>query len=294
MAKATDVAGTQEEALSEREQALERRENALRETLRGAQAELMSREQALVEREKKVLEQERDLQKMQQEIEDKRTAMQTREQELEQIQQRLQSEKGSAVAREGGDASSSAKLEQLTDMVAKLTEALNQARNSGHEASERCGKFEAEVRDLKSELSRATYAAKAAEARLSHQEKSMHEPSRSSLDEQVSKQLAAQVDVMRAPSNASSMLGGGVAKAIAAALQDVELGNRSGVTLVDLGLADIRGIHEADNFLRVLAALMTVRADARLVVFGLWAICHLIYIAYIMYAHIFQRRACLH
>lgn len=294
MAQATDESGTREATLSEREQALERREKTLRETLRGAQAELMTREQALVEREQKALEQERGLEKMRQDVEERQTAMQAREQELEQLQQHLQSGEGSAMAREGAGASSTPKLEQLTDMVAKLTEALNQARNSEHAASERCGRFEAEVRDLKNELSKATYAAKAAEARLSHQERSVHESSRSCSDEQASKQLVAQVDVMRASQHASSTVGGGVAKAIAAALQDVELGNRSGVTIVDLGLADIRGIHEADSFLRVLAALMTVRADARLVVFGLWAICHLIYIIYIMYAHLFQRRACLH
>jgi len=69
-------------------------------------------------------------------------------------------------------------------------------------------------------------------------------------------------------------------------LQDVELGERSGVTLVDLGLADFSGLPAADRFLQLLSAFMAVRADARLAVFGLWLLCHLIYVIYLIYANI--------
>lgn len=79
----------------------------------------------------------------------------------------------------------------------------------------------------------------------------------------------------------------GVAGAIASSiLQDMEIGERSQVTLTDLGLSQISGLPEADKFLQLLSALMAVRADARLTVFGLWLLCHLIYVIYLIYAHL--------
>jgi len=306
---ATDETGSREVALSAREQALERREKTLRETLHGAQAELMRREQVLVEREKTVLEQEHGLQEMQKEIEKRQAAVQTLEQELEQHQRRLQSREESVEAREVVKSSSESPsspagptLEQLTDVVAQLTEALNRARNSERGTSERCEILETQVRELNCELGRARDAAQsAAEARQSHQEhqasraetkRPVHESSRSSLDDRASSQL--EVDLLTARLPASSTVGGGVARAIAAALHDIELGNRSSVTIVDLGLSDVHGLNEADRILHVLTSLMAVRADARLIVFGLWAICHLIYVVYVIYAHLFQKRVCLH
>merc|ERR1712232_1502759 len=82
---------------------------------------------------------------------------------------------------------------------------------------------------------------------------------------------------------------GGLTGTIAAMLQDVEMGERSGVMLRDLGLEDIAGVPQLDQFLQLLSALMSVRADARLVVFGLWLLCHLIYVVYLLYEHVIRR-----
>mmetsp|Transcript_89382 Transcript_89382/g.286401 ORF Transcript_89382/g.286401 Transcript_89382/m.286401 type:complete len:943 (+) Transcript_89382:72-2900(+) len=79
---------------------------------------------------------------------------------------------------------------------------------------------------------------------------------------------------------------GGLAGAIAGVLQDVEMGDKAGITLVDLGLSDLAIMQPLDKFLQLLSALMTVRADARLAVFGVWMLCHLIYVVYLVYAHL--------
>lgn len=82
---------------------------------------------------------------------------------------------------------------------------------------------------------------------------------------------------------------GGVGGAIAAVLQDVEMGQQKGVTLQDLGLSELTGLPPLDNFLQLLSALMTVRADARLAVFGVWVLCHMIYVIYLIYEHFVKR-----
>ena len=63
---------------------------------------------------------------------------------------------------------------------------------------------------------------------------------------------------------------------------------RSGVSLHDLGLGDIAFLTDADKFMQLVSALMAVRADARLTVFGLWLLCHMIYVLYLIYAHVFK------
>lgn len=83
--------------------------------------------------------------------------------------------------------------------------------------------------------------------------------------------------------------GGGVQSLIAGVLQDVEAGGRGGVTIYDLGVQDITGIGTVDKFLQLVAALMAVRADVRFGVFGAWALCHLIYVLYLVWEHLPRR-----
>jgi len=75
--------------------------------------------------------------------------------------------------------------------------------------------------------------------------------------------------------------GSKIGSAIAEILQDVELGDKAGVTLTDLGMStSSRCLGPIDSMLQRLSALMTVRADARLAGFGVWAFCHVIYIVF--------------
>merc|ERR1712187_265382 len=91
------------------------------------------------------------------------------------------------------------------------------------------------------------------------------------------------------PQSDALNVNGGIAGSIAALLQDVEQGDRSGVTLRDLGLENIAGMAQADHYLQLLSALMAVRADARLVIFSLWVLCHMIYLLYLVYEHFIRR-----
>lgn len=118
------------------------------------------------------------------------------------------------------------------------------------------------------------------------------------LEGQLSRAHVAEQEAIRSSANAKGVnnvvlqamsdgqvVPGGVAGIIAGVLQDVELGEKAGVTLVDLGLSDFAVLSPLDRFLQLLSALMTVRADARLAVFGVWVLCHLIYVIYLVYAH---------
>jgi len=67
---------------------------------------------------------------------------------------------------------------------------------------------------------------------------------------------------------------------------DLELG-RSGTTLAELGLGDLPALHRVDSALQGLAVLMAWRSDLRMAVFGVWILCHAIYMANIFYARMF-------
>mmetsp|Transcript_39523 Transcript_39523/g.91773 ORF Transcript_39523/g.91773 Transcript_39523/m.91773 type:complete len:546 (-) Transcript_39523:86-1723(-) len=111
-------------------------------------------------------------------------------------------------------------------------------------------------------------------------------------DEQEVEQRVAKVAAAKGVCAPLGFLGnnsGGVAGAITAVLQDVEVGQREGVTLHDLGLADFSALPAVDHFLQILSALMAVRADARLAVFGLWILCHCIYVVYLIYEHFVKK-----
>lgn len=86
----------------------------------------------------------------------------------------------------------------------------------------------------------------------------------------------------RALSGGDGMLG--MTKSLAVHLRDLESGDAKCVTVRDIGL-DVAGVVPLDGFLQVLSAIMANRADASLGVFGVWLLCHCIYILYLIYAH---------
>merc|ERR1711907_538841 len=63
---------------------------------------------------------------------------------------------------------------------------------------------------------------------------------------------------------------------------------RCDTSLADLGFADFETLQTVDRGLQYLSALMALRSDVRLSVFGVWLLCHLIYMANIFYEHFLQ------
>merc|ERR1711933_649152 len=57
---------------------------------------------------------------------------------------------------------------------------------------------------------------------------------------------------------------------------DLELG-RAGSTLADLGLDGVRGLQQADKVLEGFSVLLAWRSDIRLTFFGIWILCHGLY-----------------
>jgi len=67
---------------------------------------------------------------------------------------------------------------------------------------------------------------------------------------------------------------------------DLELG-RAGSTLADLGLDGVRGLQQADNALQGFSVLLAWRSDIRLTFFGIWILCHGLYMFYIFMPGLF-------
>mmetsp|Transcript_37454 Transcript_37454/g.86400 ORF Transcript_37454/g.86400 Transcript_37454/m.86400 type:complete len:1136 (-) Transcript_37454:40-3447(-) len=152
-----------------------------------------------------------------------------------------------------------------------------QAERKATEAARR------EAQEAKQQFQDATTRAQRLEAQLSKARLG------DSSDQQVAK-LVGRASSASAANTAQTFVGsGGVAGLIAASLQDVEMGTSTGVTLSDLGLSDVALIPEADRYLQLLTAVMAVRADARLTVFGMWLLCHTIYVLYLFYEHLLRR-----
>mmetsp|Transcript_94616 Transcript_94616/g.244862 ORF Transcript_94616/g.244862 Transcript_94616/m.244862 type:complete len:461 (-) Transcript_94616:44-1426(-) len=99
--------------------------------------------------------------------------------------------------------------------------------------------------------------------------------------------VESQCMVLDAEKQHSALLGvkdgNAVGGAIAGSLRDVELGEKAAVTLTDLGVGHCRALGPLDRLLQRVSALMTVRADARLFGFGIWAFCHLIYVTFLVH-----------
>jgi len=58
-----------------------------------------------------------------------------------------------------------------------------------------------------------------------------------------------------------------------------------GKTLADLGCGDLESLKTVDLAVRNLSALMTLRSDVRLSVFGIWILCHAVYMVHVFYMH---------
>jgi chromosome segregation ATPase len=65
---------------------------------------------------------------------------------------------------------------------------------------------------------------------------------------------------------------------------DLELGG-GGVGVSELLIGDLPGLTLLDSKCQQLTELMTARADVRLAFFGLWAVCHFLYVSYLVYMH---------
>merc|ERR1719215_655082 len=156
-------------------------------------------------------------------------------------------------------------VQRLKSELQTRTSELQGSRNEAVEIRKQTKELSAKVQRLEGQLSRAHVAEQEA-IRSSASAKGVHNAA------------------LRAVSEGQAAAGG-VAGIIAGVLQDVELGDKAGITLTDLGLGDIVVLSPVDRFLQLLSALMTVRADARLAVSGLWILCHLIYVIYLVYAH---------
>jgi len=74
----------------------------------------------------------------------------------------------------------------------------------------------------------------------------------------------------------------GATKALSPIMPE-ELARFGVVGLADLGEA--KALHSVDRALQCLAMLMAWRSDVRLAVFGLWLICHFLYMANLLYEH---------
>lgn len=66
---------------------------------------------------------------------------------------------------------------------------------------------------------------------------------------------------------------------------DLELGGAGGVGVRELLIGDFPGLAFMDSKCQQLTEFMNVRADARLAIFGLWALCHLLYVSYLVSVH---------
>jgi len=66
---------------------------------------------------------------------------------------------------------------------------------------------------------------------------------------------------------------------------DLELGGAGGVGVRELLIGDFPGLAFMDSKCQQLTEFMNVRADARLAIFGLWALCHLLFVSYLVSVH---------
>merc|ERR1719195_283816 len=67
---------------------------------------------------------------------------------------------------------------------------------------------------------------------------------------------------------------------------DLEVG-RAGSTLADIGLDGVQGLQQADRVLQGFSVLLAWRSDIRLTFFGLWILCHCLYMVHTFIARLF-------
>eukprot|EP00438_Fugacium_kawagutii_P017104 Skav204594 [mRNA] locus=scaffold672:185304:186115:- [translate_table: standard] len=235
----------------------------------------------------RVAEAEQDLET----LEDRERKLLTKEAEFQQ----LMAEKTKALEEREAAAAADAKVHRcFYEELEEQKQLLEERDQAALEQAAMLEKKETDVEALQSKLTTQQLELQKLEQGLRKRElqctqreqEAKQAASRARLEAQASREVE-QTRAKMSTGGGSISEAGGVAGAIAVnILQDMEIGERSAVTLTDLGLSQISGLPEADRFLQVLSALMAVRADARLTVFGLWLLCHLIYVVYLIYAHL--------
>jgi len=85
----------------------------------------------------------------------------------------------------------------------------------------------------------------------------------------------------------AKMLGAMQGRDVDDSCDDLESGFCGGSSIRDMGLGDVECLRLFDVALQHLSALMVGRAEARLGIFGIWLLCHLLYVASLLYYHIF-------
>mmetsp|Transcript_112323 Transcript_112323/g.204193 ORF Transcript_112323/g.204193 Transcript_112323/m.204193 type:complete len:660 (-) Transcript_112323:116-2095(-) len=284
-----------------------------------AVARLAEQERELVERDRKLQESEEELAKQRQRLTLREDAVASREEFVADFEQ-TQAERhkaltsreqavedmradAEAVRKAAEDHRAEAEAASRNDANGKEnTAATNGSPSAAKSRRHATGDSEVEVSKLQAELRaksqdaeasrsetlRAQCAAEELRTKVQVLEARLH---RSRGEVQEAEQRAANFSNAKGSAMAplASLGNGTLPSLITGVLQDVELGERASVTLVDLGLQDISGLPQADRFLQLLSAVMVVRADARLVVFGLWCFCHAMYVVYLVYEHFMRR-----
>jgi len=176
---------------------------------------------------------------------------------------------------EARDAASGA---QATELQAQI-DALMQSSRIGEEAlrsnSAALQKEQQRSRQLQAELQEA----RASHTRAAHQAAKLHQ---------------AEIELVQLQSASSDKAEGGnrtrpssVPEAAALAIfGDLEMGN-AGSTLADLGLDGVQGLQQADRALQGFSVLLAWRSDLRLTFFGLWILCHSLYMFYLFIPRLF-------
>mmetsp|Transcript_67964 Transcript_67964/g.176545 ORF Transcript_67964/g.176545 Transcript_67964/m.176545 type:complete len:184 (+) Transcript_67964:2-553(+) len=143
-----------------------------------------------------------------------------------------------------------------------------------------------EERRLRAELASELEGAKVAQAqaaqqmaRLRQSEEEFLEVKLASQEMQVLRATGGRPLPPRRPGDGPTSVPEAAAMAI---FGDLELG-RSGVALGELGLGEMPWMQSADKALQSVAVLMAWRADIRLAIFGVWLLCHTLYMLGVFY-----------
>jgi len=138
---------------------------------------------------------------------------------------------------------------------------------------------------LQEERRRSLDLQKALDAAKASPEKAMQHVAKVAQSQEQLVKLQRSIDERSLPKPRSTGAPSTVPEAAALAIfGDLELG-RSGTTLAELGLGEFQSAHKLDMALQHVAVLMAWRSDVRMAIFGLWALCHLMYMASIFYTH---------
>lgn len=175
---------------------------------------------------------------------------------------------------------------KLVDKVAQLNEALAQAQADVARYQDLQALSDRDTKSMRSQLQSAT--AEAQNARSTVKDATAKNQHLETQLARLRKEAEEGHHLPHSPTHSVSkhQEGGlGITATMAGHLHDLEVGEARCVTIADLGLGDITPLAPLDSFLQVLSALMAARADVRFGVFGVWLLCHLIYIVYLVWEH---------